>query len=416
MLAAVFAEYRQLPGQVWLLCLGSLVNRAGSFLIPFLSLYLTREIGLSERFAASALGAFGLGFMSASLIGGWAADRFGRRSVQIASMTSAAAMLVLFPLLRSPLGLLVGIFCFALISEMYRPAASAMLADLVEPERRTQAYALLYLAVNLGFTLATVVGGWVAVRSFRWLFYGDAITCSLFAVIIVLFLKETRPSTEGADGEEGRPLAPSGSSYGTILRDGPFLRFCLATTALGLVFSQALSTFPLYLDSLGLDAEVYGRIMAVNGILIVLLQIPTTSFLARFPRGPVMVIGASFYVVGFGLKAGINTAPLFVVAVFIWTLGEIILAPLQPAVVVDMAPTPLRARYFGAYNLTFAVALILGAPLGGLVLQRWGGSTLFAASGVVGVVAVALYLSILPHLGAPSRRGESRPGGESTNE
>ena len=189
-------EYRSLSRTVHLLCIGALVNRAGAFLVPFLTLYLRESLDLGIGFATTAMGVFGVGALVASLVGGQLADQLGRKTVMLISLFGSAAILMLFGNLSSPWTILAAILVFSLLSEMYRPAASAMVADVTESEQRSFAFSLMYVAINLGFAIAASVGGMLAEISFHWLFWGDAVTTAVFGLLILFWITETIPNRE----------------------------------------------------------------------------------------------------------------------------------------------------------------------------------------------------------------------------
>ena len=388
-------DYRALPRTVWVLVFGTLVNRAGSFLMPFLTLYMTAELAFSAGVATLVLSAFGFGVIFASLLGGFLADSLGRKPVMVGSLFLTAVMLLLIRSFESPQGLAAFIFLFAVVSEAFRPAASAAIADLVPSRLRPQAFSLQYLAINLGFAVAAALGGWLAVRSWNWLFYGDALTCALFALLLLVLV----PETSGRAQEEGEPV--NRGSYKRVFANRTFVVFCLAATVLCLAFTQPLSTFPLHLEGLGFDAQAYGRIMAINGLMVVVLQIPITQLVAKLPRAPMVVLAALLNVAGFTTKAFVSSFGAIVLAVAIWTIGEIILASLQPSIVTDLAPAALRGRYLGVFGMTWAVAMVIATPLGGQLLERSGGQGLWLAAGATCLVAALLYASVW--------RGMARP-------
>lgn len=399
-------SYLEFPRAVYLLCLGSFINRAGTFLLPFLTFYLVDELGLSVSFATMAMGVYGAGSIAGALLGGHLADRIGRRPVMLISLLGGAVVLRFFGLLGNPASILPGVFVFTVMAEMYRPAASAMIADLVGAQRRTHAFGLMYVAINLGFAVGALVGGWLATVWYTWLFWGDALTAGLYALILILFIGETRPtqpspadpSVPNPDTQFPRP--PPVRFVRQVLADRTFVVFCVAALLCGLVYLQGMSTFPLYLNSLGFGPDTYGRLISVNGWLIVLFQLPITSFITRYHRGTVVACAALILAFGFGAKAFSQTAWQFQAAVVIWTVSEMMQAPLMSAIVTDLAPAHLRARYLGVFSMVFSSANMLGAPLGGMMLQRWGGRLLWLVTCCLALAAAGLFVLLRPRLGS----------------
>ncbi len=401
---AMIRHYLDLPRSIHILCLGSLVNRAGTFVVIFLTLYLTTSLGLSVTFATTAMGFFGAGAIVASLIGGQLADQIGRRPVMLIALLGGAVILVVFSFVTTPWLIMLMILLFACVAETFRPAASAMIADLTSPEQRPHAFALMYVSINLGFAIGAFVGGIIATYDFHWLFWGDAITSGIFAFIILVSLRETLPSRGSGrlsvDGDcsehELDEAVPIVAAARHIIKDRIFVVFCLATFLIALVFMQSLSTLPLYIEQCGFQPGDYGKIIALNGLLIVLLQLPLTTVLTRFRRGNVMVVGALLNAVGFSLTALAVTLSHFALTIVVWTIGEIMAAPYSHAIVSDLAPTRLRARYMGVFTMSFSSAVMFAAPIGGAILasENLGGRSLWFGAGVVAVFSAGLFFSI----------------------
>lgn len=405
-------EYLTLPRTVHVLCLGILINRAGTLLVPFLTLYLQSRLGLGIETATRVMGAYGAGALVAALAGGHLADRFGRKPVMVGSLAGGAAVLAVFPLLQSSWQVAAGLFTFAMIGEMYRPATQAMIADLVEPARRPAAFALLYVAVNLGFAIAPVIGGLLAATSFRWLCWVDALTNGAYALLLLAMVRETRPAGGPAQGREtgtaGGEQVGLGAALRVIVRDGTMLAFCAGIVLVGLSFMQVASTFPLYLGQLGIDAKHYGRIIAVNGLMITVLQLPFAALVSRWRRDLVMIASGVVLGVGFFLNAFARTPWQFTAVVVVWTLGEMLNAVFAPTIVSDLAPPAMRGRYLGVFTMCYSSAAMFGAPLGGLVLARGGGLALWTAVLLLGLGAAAFSALAAPGI----RRRTGAPRGE----
>lgn len=411
-------QYLQLPRTVHVLCLGTLVNRAGSMLLPFMTLYLSEKLNLGVPFATTTIGAFGLGSVLANLTGGYLADHIGRKPVMLVSMAGASAVLMVFGTLTRPEVILPAVILFAFVAEMYRPAASAMIADVVDPQQRPQAFTLMYLSVNLGFAIAPVVGGAMAGYSFHLLFLTDACTCLAYAGIVLFGVAETRPvtaTTQSASGSGAKVDAHSGSALASMLRNPPFLLMCLGSLLIAVVYLQSFSTLPLYMQSLGMGPNVFGSVIAVNGVMIVCCQIHATALITRLDRGRVLAGSALLTALGFAYTALAATPWEFRVAIMIWTAGEIMQAPLWNTIVTDLAPTAFRARYLGVFSMTFATGHVVGAPVGGWMLQQWGGTTVWLSCAGAALAASMVFAfiarSVRVRAAAPADgAGEVAPG------
>jgi predicted MFS family arabinose efflux permease len=179
-----------------------------------------------------------------------------------------------------------------------------------------------------------------------------------------------------------------------MLRDTTFLALCAASFCIALVYMQAMSTFPLYLNSLGFGPAQYGRIIALNGLLIVLGQLPLTNWMHGKHRGHLLITAAVLSALGFGLKSVAFSELTFIGTVVIWTLGEMMQFPHLPPIVTELAPENMRARYMGVFGMSFSGAGMIGAPLGGLVLSYAGPTALWLGGATLALIAAALYGTI----------------------
>lgn len=396
------AGIRSLPGPVWILCAGSFVNRFGSFVAVFLVLYL-REKGYSIAEAGFIVSLYGAGNVMAAAVGGLVADRLGRRNAIAISMFSSAATLLALSQ-ADEIVLIGGLTILAgLTGEMYRPASAALLADLVPAGQRLPAFALNRLAINLGFAAGPATAGLLADRSFTYLFVGDALTSLVFGILALAALPE---GVRTRRGEERR-----GEGIRTIARDRAFVFFLVSSILGAFVYFQSNATFPLHVKESGLSNADYGLLISLNGLAIVLLELPFTSITQRYPAIPTLAVGSILVGLGFALNAWAESLAGLAFTVLIWTIGEIVYAPVASAYVADIAPVHLRGRYQGAWGLMWGLAFMLGPGLGAAFFA-WNGDAFWLFCGVLGVLSAGLLLagSRTPrsHTHLPARTPEAR--------
>ena len=389
----MIGEYARLPRTIHLLCLGSLINRIGSFVMLFLAIYISEELAYGDEFAGYCLGISGVGSVLATLLGGQLADQFGRRILLLISLCGGAILLVVLSCVQAAWLFAFTLFSFSLVAEMYRPASAAVVADVTEESVRPAAFSLMFLSFNLGFALAPPIGGWLISFSWDWLFGIDAFSTFLFGAVIYAWVPETRPGRIAADPcqtvLQTRKQTGSGvwHDWKYILSDFSFLLFWCYCLLSNLVFMQAFITLPLFLRKMGFSEQDIGLVLCMNGALIVLLQLPVTQWLKRVSWLPVLLIGQVLMAVGFGITAWSDHLPLLILSIVLWTLGEILQAPVKPDLVMKMAPVDMRARYMGLFQMSYSVSIAVGAPLGGVVLSRFGGDGLWGGSSVLLLLA-----------------------------
>jgi MFS family permease len=362
------------------------VNRLGYMVEPFLALYLSGPRSFGASTVGVVLAAFGAGAFASQPIGGYLADRFGRRSTLVGGMIGSAASFMLLASVRDLALIAVAACLSGLTIDLYRPAVSAMIADLVAPENRAKAFALLYWAINLGVAVAGVTGGLLAARSYWLLFIVDAVTCLAFAVLIARKVPETRPARQA--GEQG--------GYGQAVRDGLLLTLAAAILLGTIVYLQSFVTLPLAVAADGLGPEAYGLIYAVNPIVVIIAQIGVLRVIDRLPGVPTLAISAVIMGVGFGLTAVASSVPFYMLTVVVWTLGEIGFNAVGPAMVADIAPAHLRGRYNGVIGMSFGAAALVAPLVGTQVFENYGETALWTGCLVLSIVSAAVTLAMGP--------------------
>ena len=390
--SAYRAAFSGLPREVWLLALGCLVNRAGTMVLPFLSLYLTVRLRFTVAEAGLVLGLWGAGSMIGSYLGGRLTDRVGPLVVQLGSLLGVGAGFLLLSRLETLATVAPAVLAVSAVGDAFRPALLVGATRFAPVAVRTRALALVRLANNLGMAVGPAVGGVLAATHYTWLFVGDALTCWAAALVLWLTLRRAMPVAATAPADPG---AAARSPW----RDRPFLAFLVLVVGWGIVFMQIWSTLPLYWRlHYGLGEDSIGLLLAFNPALIVLFEMVLLHAIEHL--NPLRVVAAGTVLLGLGFAAtpfGRGTA-YAVATVAVWTLGEMLSLPLTNAVAGHRAPAGLSGAYMGAYTLAFSAALVLGPTTGTAVFQAFGGDVLWLAAGAAAALLALAFRALAPHL------------------
>lgn len=401
-----------LPGGFWWLWSGTLITRLGYFVQPFLVLYLTAERGLSTAQAGMVLAGFGAGSLVSQPLGGWLADRLGRRRALTTGLIASAVTLLALGAARPLPLILVAAALAGCCLDLYRPASQALVADLVDPQARPRAYALLYWAVNLGYAVGTASAGYLAAHGYQLLFILDAATTLVFAALIARGLRSTTTSTStsssvgGADDRGGDGKVTGG--FAVVLRDRLLLAFTTVTLLYAVVYLQVGATLPLAVRDAGLPTTAFGVLISLNGLLIVVVQPLTVHLLDRLDRGRLLAAGQLLVGVGFALTAWCGSSWQFAGSVTVWTAGEIATAGTITAVVTELAPVGLRGRYLGVAGAAWGAAALL-APLLGTAVYAATPGALWTGCLLAGCLCAAAQLGINRRLASRSSVPPSAP-------
>lgn len=347
----------RLPPVVRLLIAGTFVNKVGSFIVPFLTIVLRREFHLTEREVGWLLLAYGAGSLTSILAGGALTDRLGRRFTLLLSLGGSGVIALVLGFADSIRTFVPLLVLFGFMADLYRPAASSIIGDVLPSSQRASGFAALRLAINLGFAAGMSIGGFVADWNWRVLFFGDGLTTLAYAAVVYLFIKETRPAAAHAGGAN----APAGPSP---WRDPVFLRLLVVSFGFAMIFFNHISTLPLIVTvTAGYPARVFGGLVAVNGLLIALFEMGTVDRLRHFRRLRVAALGLVLTGLGFGLTGMVLHWAWFLLTVVLWTFGEILSAPFKMAFVTDWAPPDMRGRYLSWHGATWSLAIGLNPLL-----------------------------------------------------
>ncbi|MEV0569605.1 MFS transporter [Dactylosporangium sp. NPDC050588] len=381
---------KRLPSQFWVVWTATLINRAGGFVGIFLTIYLTTERGFSESTAGFVLGLYGLGGAIGVTGAGHLTDRWGRRPTVLLAMGSASVLMVVLGLAHSRPAIMAGALALGIAAEGARPPLGAMIADLVPASDRGRAFSVYFWAINLGFATAAILAGFAAGSGYLTLFLADAATTAAAAVLIAVRIRETRPATT--------PTTEQRSGLGTLGRDRVFLGFVVCNLLIALLLLQHMAMLPIAMIDDGLSPRTFGVVIALNGVLIVLGQPLVTRLLATRREALVAPVAAVVMGVGFGLTALAHTPVWYGATVLLWTVGEMLNAPSNAALLAGLSPVDMRGRYQGAYGLSWQAASFLAPTLGGAVRELAGNTALWLGCLGLGLAAGAWSL-----LAAPAR-------------
>ncbi|MEE8524098.1 MAG: MFS transporter [Thermoanaerobaculia bacterium] len=379
-LTKLYADaFRGLPPTVWRYSIGLLVNRAGTMVLPFLSLYLIRELGFGTADASVILLAFGLGSVVGAYLGGLAAGRFGPFSVQVGSLAASAVGFLVLGQLRSFAALVTGMFVVSAISDAYRPACMTAIIEASPGAIRARSMGLMRLAANAGMAIGPAAGGLLASVDYGWIFVGDAVTCGLAALWLI------RAVDGGTGAARGRESAAAAATK-SLWRDGPFLGLLGLMLVAIMVLFQIFSTMPLYLSEVYLlDERRIGLIFAFNAVLIVAFEMLLIKAFERQPPARLVGVGMFLLCAGFGLMPLGRSVAFALLTVVVWTVGEMLMIPFANVLVAERAGSGKAGTAMGMYASMYSVALILAPVVGLRVYERYGGDVLWTAAGLIGI-------------------------------
>lgn len=379
--------FKGLSQEVWWLSLITLINRAGTMVIPFLSIYLTESLNFTLKDVGTLMAAFGLGSVLGSWLGGKLTDRIGYYKVMVFSLASTGFLFIGLQELTTFNSLCLGIFILMTIADMFRPAMFVALSTYSKPENKTRSVTLIRLAINLGFSAGPAIGGIIITTlGYSGLFWVDGITCILATLLLIKVLNPKKTKIQ----DEIKVEKPE-SAYG----DKAFIIFLLAMVLFGIVFLQYFSTMPIYYRESHLLSEFQiGLLLGANGFLIFLLEMPLIKWLenSKYTKTSLMLFGAfltgmSFLILNFTSWSGILIAGMFLM-----TIGEMIAFPFSNAFALDRAKKGNQGEYMALYSIAFSIAHIFGHKSGLHMVSDLGfDNTWFVMTALAGVCVFLLF-------------------------
>ncbi|WP_297523121.1 MFS transporter [uncultured Clostridium sp.] len=391
-------SYRGLPKEIYILFVANIINAAGSFIVPLLTLILTQKIGLSSEVSGIYVSIFGIMYLPAGIIGGKLTDLFGRKKVIIIFQSLACLIYILCGILKPSLITVYLIMISGLFAGFVYPAISSMTADITTPENRNASYSFTYMGWNLGFAIGPLIGGLLFKNHLSILFLGDAATTLIALLLIGLFIKETKGiSNNVIDESRGLEQSEEGSIITVLRKRKTLLLVCVAVFGYTLGFAQWGFLLPIELSKIYglLGAKHYGFLTSFNGFVVIIMTPILTKYLSKTKNLKNILISGIFYTIGIGTLGFFSSMSFFFVAIFIFTLGEIILTTNINTYIANNTPESHRGRMLGIIPILTGAGYVIGPPLIGELLKITSYAVIWRILSLIILVSTVLVLYIL---------------------
>lgn len=370
----LFQTYKGLPKSVYIIFLAQIINRFGDFVLPFLTLFLVKKLGMSYGSAGIAVMLATLSSIPGSFAGGKAADHFGRKSTYAIFQTSAGIFLLLCVFFSNP-NIIIFLVCMStFLNGGVRPIISAIITDVLPAEKRKQGFSLSYLGINIGISIGTLVSGFLFNHYVPLIFIGDAVTSFTAVVLVITNIKESMPEHIDNENIRNEEKSESGNVFTVLLKRKKILAFLIINTFLNIATVQQSFSLPLMLDKVfgTAGARNYGIIMSSNAVTVIVMTIFITRATRKWNPLTSISISAVLYAVGLGMIVLINTLPLYILATFIWTVGEILMVTNFGVYIANNTPQNFRARFNAITSLSWALGSAIGTSLIGKYIGYFG--------------------------------------------
>ena len=384
--------YSGLSRSTWLLSLIMLINRSGTMVVPFMTLYLTSSaVGYTIGQAGFVFGLFGLGAFCGAYLGGKLTDKIGYYPVQMITLIGGGILFIFLGQMKSYSLICLFTFLVSFVNEAFRPANSTAIAFYSSEENRTRSYALNRLAINLGWALGSAIGGVLAKINYELLFWVDGITNILAAFVMLIFLKPIRRKIQ-------QDALLQSTSVTTAFRDKMFMSFIIITALFASCFFQIFTNLPVFLKkNLHLSEPYIGLLMAINGIIIAIIEMVLVYKLEGKQKSMVYITsgvaltGVSFWL----LNIPLNGAFIAFSMIILVTFGEILSMPFMNSYWISRTHTTNRGQYAALYTMAWSAAQTLG-PMGGSQLaQHFGFSLLWWVVGGLSIIAALAFRKLI---------------------
>ncbi|MEC4052450.1 MFS transporter [Myroides odoratimimus] len=384
-------SYKGLSSASWMLAIVMLINRSGSMVLPFLGVYMTKELHFSQEQTGYVLACFGVGSIIGTTVGGWVTDKIGNYKVQYLSLIGSIPVFIMLPHFTSVVSLALMMLLQSAVSEMFRPANSVAITMYAKPENITRAFSLNRMAVNLGFSIGPAMGGILAAISYALLFYVNATAAFLAAVVFIYFFRNRKTNKELLlEQEDITELNEiEDVSNKSPYKDKMFLIYSVFCTLYSIAFLQLLSTLPIFYEkAVGLDEVEIGLILGYSGLLIFLTEMLLVHVAEKFfTIRQTIFYGVMISALGYGMLAFDHSYISIYISMTILCVSEMLAMPFTSTVTAMRAGSKNKGAYMGVNGLTFAIGFIISPILGTKVASTLGYDILWLGTAALVIIA-----------------------------
>lgn len=397
--------YYEFPQKFWIIVLTFFIDSiGGTLLFPFFSLYITGKFNVGMTQAGMVLATFSIFGIAGNMIGGALTDRFGRRKLILFGLVFSALSTLSLGFVNSlvvlfPLAAFIG-----LLSDVAGPAHQAMMADILTEKQRQEGFGLMRVVRNLAWIIGPSIGGFVANYSFTLLFVIDAIVSCIVAVIFYKFMPETKPEHHHDENQPHESIWQTIKGYSVVLKDFAFGAFIIAAILMSAVYQQMYNSLSVYLrDNHSINPQGYGFLMTTSAITVILFQFWVSRRIKHRPPFVIMALGTIFYMIGFSMFGFAAAYWLFMSAIVVITIGEMLIMPTSQTLAANFAPEEMRGRYMAIFGLTWLLPSTFAPMLAGIILDNFNPNLLWYIGGILCAASALAFYALHLRLGKQER-------------
>jgi MFS family permease len=384
---------KNIPRNIWLISVTTLINRAGMMVLPFMALYAVEELEVSAARAGLILAFYGIGAFISAPFAGKLSDRLGAVNLMRISLISSGIFLIIYSFVTSFIAFLALTLIWAVIAEAFRPASMSFISNEVSADKRKTAFALNRLAINLGMSIGPVIGGILSTINFSLLFYVDGIT-SIAAGVYLIYAGIKEHARVEKEPRINLKDEPPKKKF-TILGNRKFIYYLIAIIPVQIVFFQHIGALPLFVvEQLMFSKSTFGFLMAINTVMIILIEVPLNDAMRMWPDWKSLMLGAILTGIGFGITIFAFNTYILIFSIVLWTFGEMIFFPSAGNYVAENSPENMRGEYMGYFQMTFSFSFMIGPLLGTVILEDFGATVVWAGTFILGMITAAMMLNL----------------------